>query len=175
MNSCHKGVRDRNRVGIGVGKGGIGGCGCIRRNAGTWGGKWLHHLAGSRNVIWVTNPLGGIISLRLFRSCAPVSVEDGYFACVPGTYPDLHSWSYPDWYLAASPGVKRNRKPRPRPVEGKDNELGKPDDLGKRKGHKARRSIINRSGAGLARDWQLRFQLDSSREHPEFIRTWTLL
>eukprot|EP00757_Euglenozoa_sp_SAG-D1_P013338 gene13339-biopygen16570 len=27
----------------------------------------------------------------------------GYFACVPGTYPDIHAWSHPDWYLAASP------------------------------------------------------------------------
>eukprot|EP00757_Euglenozoa_sp_SAG-D1_P006429 gene6428-biopygen2420 len=31
------------------------GCGCIRRNAVTWGGGYIRHLAGSRNVIWVTN------------------------------------------------------------------------------------------------------------------------
>eukprot|EP00757_Euglenozoa_sp_SAG-D1_P026596 gene26596-biopygen16958 len=38
----------------------------------------------------------------LFRSCAPVSVKYGYFACMPETYPEIHAWSYPDWYLAAS-------------------------------------------------------------------------
>eukprot|EP00757_Euglenozoa_sp_SAG-D1_P025897 gene25897-biopygen1323 len=67
-------------------------------------------MAGSGNVNRV---ISSACAQSLFRSKAPVSIKDGYFACVSEDFRMTdepgHTWSYPDLYLQRRPGVMKGR------------------------------------------------------------------